>query len=120
MRDTADLEQKTALCICVQGSVGRVTGTSSSIISFPWCHAPISSIWLALVNQYSLPWLQGRFAEFWEAAGVQAGDTLSFRYDPATAKVTVLRYAPAPSGVAEQVSCGPGGCYFPSTLWAWP
>ncbi len=51
--------------------------------------------------------MQGRFAEFWDASGVQAGDSLSFCQDPASGKVTVLRYAAMASGlvpsVAEQV-----------------
>lgn len=45
--------------------------------------------------------LQGRFSEWWDWAGVQAGDTLSFRWDPATARIAVLRHPGA--GANEQV-----------------
>lgn len=44
--------------------------------------------------------LQGRFSEVWDALGVQAGDALSFRMDPLTCKVTVLRHAGAAAAAA--------------------
>lgn len=49
--------------------------------------------------------LQGRFNEWWDVAGVQAGDTLSFRQEPSTGRIHVQRYQGAPPPVVtEQAS----------------
>lgn len=54
-------------------------------------------------QQYTL---RGNFTDFWDACGIQAGDTLCFRLCPVTAKVTILQYTPSAlaHGVAEQGS----------------